>query len=540
MALSLVVRNGMLYDGLGNPGRLADVGIDGDRNAIIGDIDQPGVPSIDASGLAVAPGFINILSHGWASLQIDGSGPSELLQGVTTEVFGEAMSPGPSSPAFLSLTGDLGDSGVRADFHRLSDCLDYMASRGLSMNVASFVGGHNLRAIAGGLQNRPLTAPELDQLRGVVDEEMAEGALGIGTALIYAPGNYASTDELTALAEVVGRQDGPYISHLRSEGDQFLECLKELITIGARAQCRSEVYHLKAAGTHNHHEMELAIEGIDAARATGQKVGANMYPYTAGATALAFSIPADFHEGGPAQLARRLGDPAVRSQILKRLNTRSDEFENLFLGADSGRGIVLMSDLPDGTSAAGRFLVDVGAHLGISDPAEALLNILQRAPDIEAAYFMMSEDNVELGLRQPWVSLGSDAGTEGIPDPGKPGEPTHPRTYGTFARLLGHYCRDRQLFTLEEAIRKITSQPASVVHLADRGLLTPGAFADLAIFDPATVGDHATYNDPHQLAAGMRHVIVNGETAVADGVIQNARPGRRLRRAHPHPLIPAP
>jgi N-acyl-D-amino-acid deacylase len=525
---TLTIRNGLVYDGTGAPPVAADVGIEDDRVVLVGELPGTDAPSIDASGLAVCPGFINVLSHAWLSLQADGAGASELLQGVTTEIFGEAFSPGPTTPALVDEVGaTYGRDGGRFDFERLSEGLDYIEKSGVTMNVASFLGGHNLRGIGAGMDNRPLTSAELDRLRALVDEEMAEGALGIGTALIYAPGNYATTDELVALCEVVGGHDGLYISHLRSEGDSFLECLEELITIGQRAGCRTEVFHLKAAGTANHPKMAEAIERIQAARDAGQAVSADMYPYTAGGTALAASIPPAFHAGGTSALLKRLDDPATRAEILAAVRERSTEFENLFLGAGSGEGILLIADLRDGTPAAGRRLADVGRDLGVDDPAEALLRVVRSDPDMAAAYFMMSEENVELGLRQPWVSIGSDSQTL---DATMAEGPAHPRAYGSFSRVLGHYRRERGLFPVEEAVRRMTSLAADNLRLADRGRLVAGAFADVVVFDPDTVGDTATWEQPHSYATGVEHVLVNGEPVVRNGAVLDARPGRRLRR----------
>jgi N-acyl-D-amino-acid deacylase len=527
MTLSLTIRDGLVYDGTGAPPVRADVGIEGDRIVVLGDLPDTDAPTIDATGLAVSPGFINMLSHAWASLQLDGAGPSELLQGVTTEVFGEAFSPGPTTPDFITLVRNGLGFDARCDFDRLSEGLDHIEKSGVTMNVASFLGGANLRVAGAGMDNRPLTAAELDRLRGLVEEEMAEGALGIGTALIYAPGNYATTDELVALCEIVGAHDGLYISHLRSEGDAFLECLDELIDIGQRASCRAEVFHLKAAGTANHPKMAQAIDRIQQARDAGQPVSADMYPYTAGGTALAAAIPPAFHAGGAGALLERIDDSASRAEILTALRSPSTEFENLFLAANNGEGIGLAADLADGTPAAGRSLMAVAADLGIDDPAEALLRIVRGNPSMSAIYFLMSEDNVELGLQQPWVSFGSDSQTMDVT---AARGPAHPRSYGTFARVLGHYRRDRGLFTLEEAIRRMTSLAADTLRLPDRGRLVAGAAADVVVFDPDAIGDVATYEQPHAYATGVHHVVVNGVAVVRDGDVLDARPGRRLRR----------
>ena len=532
MSRSYVIRNGLVHDGLGGEPRRADVGIDGDRIVAVGDVaTTEDCAQIDATGLVVAPGLINVLSHAWQTIQLDGSCRSDLVQGVTTEVFGEGVSLGPSSRALLEAVPER--AGTRLDFPRLSAGLDHIEAGGTSVNVASFIGGQNLRVLAAGADDRPLTGDELNTLCALVDEEMADGALGIATALIYAPESYATTEDLIRLAEVVGRHDGLYISHLRSEGDRFLECLDELIEIGRRAACRVEAYHLKAGGTHNHHKMRLAIDRITAARASGQQVGADMYPYVAACTDLAAAIPPRHHAGGPAALAARLAEPATRALIVAEMDARDGDFENLFMGAGRGRGIVFLRDLADGTAAAGRTLAEVAGAMGIGHPAAALLEIVRADPTQQVCYFVMSEDNVRLGLVQPWVSICSDAEAVG---PGSlRDELTHPRAYGSFARILGHYSRDLGLFPLAEAIRKMTSLPARTLRLTDRGRLAPGAFADVIVFDPAEVRDLADYDDPRQYATGMRHVLVNGQPVLADGEVLAARPGRRLRRGSSGP-----
>ena len=534
MALTRIVRGGTVYDGSGGEGVRADVGIEGDRVVQVGtDLpDAPGAEVVDATGLAVTPGFVNVLSHAWGSLQRDGSGASDLLQGVTTEVFGEALSLGPSDERFATYASALGASeDVRVVFDRLGQGLDHLVGAGVAPNVASFVGGHNLRILGAGFDDRPLTAAELDRLCGVMEEEMSDGALGIGTALIYPPGRFARTAELTQLCRVVGRHGGTYISHLRSEGDQFLECLEELIQIGRDAGCAVENYHLKAAGRHNWHKMQLAIDRIQRARDEGQPVHADMYPYTAGGTALAAAIPPPFHVGGPDALRQRLEDPAVRRDVVAELHRHSDDFENLFLAASAGEGVVFPDDVA-GLSTRGQSLVDVAGQLGVDDAAEALVEVVRRAPDTGVLYFIADEANVELGLAQPWVSLGSDAAAHPCAPPFTD-DGAHPRTYGTFARFLGHYVRERQVTSFADAVRRMTSLPASNLGLASRGMLTPGAFADVVVLDPDRVRDAATYDEPHRYAEGVRHVLVNGETVVRDGAVTTARPGRRLRRGTP-------
>ena len=531
MPASVVVQGGTVYDGTGEPGRPADVVIDGDRVVGIvspGDAPDNGVQVIDATGQAVAPGFINVLSHAWGSIQMDPTGASDALQGVTTEIFGEAFSLGPGSPEFARLMADWSSRGAEVNFPRLSEGLAYLESRGVGLNVASFIGGHNLRVLGAGFDDRALEPAEIDRLRGVVEEEMQEGALGIGTALIYPPGRFASTEELVALSEVVGRYDGTYISHMRSEGDQFLECLDELLHIGRAAGVRTEVYHLKAAGQSNWHKMKQAIDAIEEARSAGQAVSANMYPYTAGGTSLASSIPPKYHVGGMDALLERLGQPAERSEMVADISQPSDEFENLYLASGGGEGILFFNDLADGTPARGRRLSEVAAAMG-SEEIPALLEIVAQQPGIGVAYFIIDEDNIRLGLSQPWVSIGSDAAAHQAVPPFTDNA-AHPRAYGTFSRFLGRYCRDEGLIPLAEAVRRMTSLPADNLGLRDRGRLAPGQFADIVVFDPANIADRSDFVEPHRYAVGVQHVLVNGTPVVLGGDLTHATPGRRIRR----------
>jgi N-acyl-D-amino-acid deacylase len=529
VTLTLVIRGGTVYDGTGAPGVAADVLISGDTVVDVGRApDTVDAPQLDATGLAVVPGFVNVLSHAWADLQRDGSAASELVQGVTTEVFGESLSPGPTDPEFARYFADAYGGQARTDFPHLGDGLDLLVRGGVAPNVASFVGGENLRTMGAGFDDRRLTSQELDRLRGLLDEEMAEGALGLGTALIYAPGRYADTDELVALSEVVAHHDGLYISHLRSEGDAFIAAVDELLEIGDRAEVRTEIYHLKAAGRRNWPVMGRVVERIERARGEGKPVGANMYPYDAGGTALAACVPPRHHDGGPKALAERLADDATRAAIAAEIREESAGYENLFLAAGGGSGILLARDMTDGTAVRGRRLDDVGRELGL-DEADALVEIVRRDPLMPAAYFMIDEANIEMGLGRSWVSVGSDA-TAHPADPPWTDEAAHPRTYGTFARVLGRYCRERRVMTFPEAIRRMTSLPADTLRLAGRGRIAPGSFADVVVLDPATVADRATWEDPHRYAVGVRDVLVNGVAAVRGGRLTGARPGRRLRR----------
>ena len=529
VALSVVIAGGTVFDGTGGPGRTADVLIEQDRVVEIGPSPaEHGALVVDATGLAVTPGFINVLSHAWSAMQKDGSAESELRQGVTTEVFGESASPGPTSSAYAAFVRDFYGSWTRAEFAHLGDGLDDLVRGGVSPNVASFVGGANLRTLGAGFDDRRLTSSELQTICALLDEEMRDGALGLGTALIYPPGRFADTDELVALCEVVAAHDGLYISHLRSEGDAFSAAVDELMAINERAGVRAEIYHLKAAGRANWPLMADVIDRITVARDRGRAISANMYPYEAGGTSLASCIPPKYHEGGPEALAARLTDERQRRAMALDMTRGSAEFENLLLASGGGRGVLLLRDLTDGTDARGRTLDAVGADLGVGDE-DALLEIVARDPWIQAAFFIIDPANIELGLAEPWVSIGSDS-------PAHPATPpwtddaTHPRTYGTFARVLGPYVRERGLFTFAEAVRRMTSLSADTLRLTNRGRLGPGYFADVVVLDPATVADTATWTEPHSYSVGVQHVLVNGEVAVLDGEATAARPGRRLRR----------
>ncbi|MFI6505878.1 amidohydrolase family protein [Nonomuraea typhae] len=531
MASSLMIRGGTVHDGTGGPGRVADVLVEGDRIVAIGPgLDGHGAPALDATGLVVSPGFVNVLSHAYFTLESDGRGLSDLYQGVTTQIFGEGLSIGPLTPALRAeLEASFGSGTPPLVWERLSEFLAHLESKGVVQNVASFVGAHNLRMMGAGSDDRPMSAAELSHVQGVLGEEMADGALGLGSALIYPPGCFAPTAELVALCQVVARYDGMYISHLRSEGDHFLDAVDELIEIGRRAGVRAEIYHLKAAGRHNWPKMTRAIERIEAARAGGQPVTADIYPYLAGQTQLAAAIPPHFHEGGHAALAARLADPAERARIREGVRTPSDRWENIYLASGGADGVMLLPG-PEGPAARYRGLsLGQAAQERGADPVEMLLELVEQDPALYAMYFMMNEDVLRAALRNPWVSVGSDAESCAA-EPPHTDVPTHPRAYGTFARILGTYVRDEGLLSLGEAVRRMTSLPAGNLGLRDRGVLTAGAYADIVVFDPDTVTDLATYEDPHRYARGVRHVVVNGETAFADGRPTGRLPGRALRR----------
>jgi N-acyl-D-amino-acid deacylase len=523
MPIDLVLRGGTVVDGTGAPAYRADVGIHGDRIVAVGTVSATGDTELDASGCVVAPGFINVLSHAYGTLQKDPRGLSDLYQGVTTEIFGEGYSLGPVAGRLVEeKVPEYPTTGVRLKWPRLGDFLSHLETTGVGPNVASFVGADNLRMIHAGADDRPLTGDELGAACRLLDEELAAGALGVASALIYAPGAYASTDELVAYAEVVGKHDALYISHIRDEADRLLVALGEVVEIARRSGARAEVYHLKAIGRHNRPLMAEALDLIDRARAEGLRVTADLYPYEAGCTVLNACIPPAFHDGGLDALVRRLTDSATRAAIKTAITSPGGDWQNLYFGAGGAEGVLLLGGGPP--HVAGKTLAEV---CGPADPVDTLLDLVRAAPELLAAYFFVAEENIRLALRRPWVSVCSDSEAPSA-EPPFTGTPTHPRAYGSFARVLGRYVHDGGL-TLEDAVRRMTSLPTTNLRLADRGTVHEGAFADLAVFEPDQVRDHATYRQPHRYATGMRHVLVNGRIAFRDGQPTGTLAGRALR-----------
>jgi N-acyl-D-amino-acid deacylase len=528
--LDVVITGGEVYDGLGGGPVPADVAIVGDRVAGVtprpaGGAGQPpeAVVVIDAAGRAVCPGFINILSHSNVSILRDPRSLGELTQGVTTEIFGEGSSMGPLTPAMRAeLAESIAPLEVR--WNRLSEYLRYVEKRGTSQNVGSFLGGSTIRANVVGHGNRPAEPAEVDRMRGLVAEEMADGALGIASALIYPPGSYASTEELIAICRAAADHDGCYASHVRDEGAALHEAIGEFLAICRGAGLRGEVFHLKAAGSDNWDQMPGAIEMLEAARAAGDPVTADVYPYTASATGLSTVIPDRYHDGGQAVLFDRLADPVVRREIRGELESTGRWAD----GYGAEEILLLQFDRPEYQHYQGRSLADVAAERG-SDPLDTAMDLM--ATDrtrVECAFMSMSEDNLRSALIRPWVGISSD-GASMAPEGYFLRAPTHPRAYGSFARVLGHYVRDRGLLTLAEAIRKMSGLPAATLGLAGRGVLRPGAFADVVVFDPATVTDRATFAQPHQLSVGVTEVLVNGQVAVTGGESTGRLAGRALR-----------
>lgn len=526
----VIIRNGTIYDGSGEPGYRGDVAIQGDRIVAIGDIGAARAETeIGAEGLAVSPGFINMLSWSTESLIEDGRSQGEIRQGITLEVMGEGWSMGPLNDAMKQLAvEEQTDVKYDIEWTTLGQYLDYLVSRGVSPNVASFVGATSVRIHEIGEEYRPPTPEELERMRALVRRAMEEGAMGLASALIYAPGFYAKTDELIELAKVVSDYDGMYISHMRSEGNKLLEAVDEFLTIAREADVVAEIYHLKAAGKDNWDKMEQVIEKVESARAQGVQITANMYTYTAGATSLAASFPPWAHEGGFEELVERLRDPTTRARIEREMATPSDEWENLSLmsGPD---GILLIGVKTEGLKPLiGKTLAEMAANRGKSPQETAVDLVLEDDSPLGTVYFMMSEDNVKKQIALPWVSFGSDAGsmaTEGVFLKSS----THPRAYGNFARLLGKYARDEEVIPLGEAVRRLSSLPAENMKIKNRGRLTPDYFADVVVFDPEEIQDHATFEKPHQYSTGMIHVWVNGIQVLKDGEHTGATPGRVVR-----------
>ncbi len=511
----VIIRNGTVYDGSGSPPIEADVAVNADTIAAIGRLENVGARSeIDARGMAVVPGFINMLSWANTSLIEDGRSQSDVRQGVTLEIFGEGTSMGPLNN---SMKKDLRESqsDIRYDvtWTTLGEYLDDLVGRGVSTNVASFVGATTVRIHELGYEDRAPTSAELDRMRALVRQAMEEGALGLGTSLIYVPASFSTTEELIELAKVAAEYDGLYISHMRSEGGRLLEAVEEVLQIARRAGIRAEIYHLKASGRDNWHKMDSVITVVEQARANGIEITADMYTYPASSTGLTVAIPSWAQEGGHEALVERLNDPATRSKIRAELDMRPAD-KTLLVSFRSDRLKPLI----------GKTLAEAAELRGMA-PADVLLDlIVEDDSRVGVVYFMMSEENLRKQIRLPWVSFGSDGGSmsaEGVFLKNN----THPRAYGNFARLLRKYVREEQLISLEEAIRRLTSLPASNLKIDRRGRLAPGYFADVVVFDPDRVQDHATFEEPHQYATGVVHVLVNGTPVIKDGEHTGATPG---------------
>lgn len=538
MSFDVVIKGGTVYDGTGSPGIAADVAIAGDTVARIGVVDEADIAEagavIDATGMAVAPGFINMLSHSYMSLLKDPRSLSELKQGVTTQLMGEGWSMGPVTEQDRPKLAEA--YGGEPPWNSLREFLVYSEKKGVSQNVSSLIGATTLRIHGAGYEDRPMTPAELDKVKGIVADEMADGAMGIGSALIYPPGCYAPTEELIELAKVAGQYGGKYFSHLRSEGDEWEQAIAELLRISREGQLPAEVWHLKAAGKHNWAKMDVVLDTLEAARDAGEPISADIYPYTAGGTGLAACVPPRYAMGGSEALLARLADPSIRKEIAQAMATEINcGWENLYLASGGAEGVFLAGarakDTTDEALVAemaqvgGRTLAAYAASVG-RDPVDAALDLIERA-GVGCMYFIIDEANIAKAVSRPWIAVGSDAASTAA-EPPYTDSPAHPRTYGTFARFLGHYCRDLGLAPLTEGIHRMTGLPAGTLELDRRGQLQPGWFADVVVFDPDTFVDKATYEDPHNYAVGMSHVFVNGTHVLRDGEHTGTFAGRAI------------
>jgi N-acyl-D-amino-acid deacylase len=518
-SFDVIIRGGTVYDGTGGAPVRADVGIRGDRIAAVRDLAREEAGTVvEAGGMAVAPGFINMLSWSNESLIADSRSQGEIREGVTTQILGEGTSMGPLN-AEMKRRAIASQSDFKYDmpWNTLAEYLSYLEKRGVSQNVASFIGAATVRTYVLGREDRQPTPAELDQMRDLVRREMEAGALGIGTALIYAPGAYATTEELIELCKVAAHYHGKYISHVRSEGPKLIEGIEELMRIAREAGLPAEIHHLKAAGEKNWGKMDGVLALIESARKEGLKITANMYFYTASSTGLDSFIPVWAHSGGGAALFRRLQDPETRAKISREMHARGGLPRTLLVRFKSQqlRGLI------------GKTLQEVAAERG-KDQIDTLLDlVLEDRSRVQAVFFTIDEDNIRKQLRYPWVSVGSDAPSM-APEGHFLNASTHPRAYGNFARLLGKYVREENVISLQEAVRRLSALPAGNLGLDRRGLLREGMFADVVVFDPATISDRATYEEPHQYAVGMKHVFVNGVQVLKDGEHTGARPGRAL------------
>lgn len=543
----VIIRNGTLYDGSGKAPIQADLGIIADTIAFIGDLKKAiSDKEIDATGMAVAPGFINMLSWATESLLIDGNSQADIRQGVTLEVFGEGNSMGPLNDKMkanlLERSKRDPEAAYTLDWTTLGEYLESLERRGVAPNVASFIGATSVRIHEIGYENRPPTPEELERMKALVRVAMEEGAMGVGSSLIYAPANYSSTEELIEICKVAGEYNGMYITHMRSEGNSILKAVDETIRIGKEANLAAEIYHLKMAGKENWNKLDTVLAKIDSANQAGIKLTTDMYTYTAGATGLDAAMPPWLQEGGLKEWIARMKDPKIRKQALEEMRKPSDKWENLLLMAGSPENVLLLQFSNDSLKKfTGKTLAEVANIYGKSPEETAMDLVATDSTRVGTAYFMMSEENVKRQIALPYMSFGSDAGspaTEGVFLKSS----THPRAYGNFARLLGKYVRDEKVIPLEEAIRKLTALPASNLKIKKRGTLAPGYFADVVIFDPTKIKDNATFEKPHQYSTGMVHVFVNGVQVLENGEHTNKKPGRVVRGPgwKPKAVVPVP
>ncbi|HVO80182.1 MAG TPA: D-aminoacylase [Terriglobales bacterium] len=527
----VIIRNGRIIDGTGNPWVSGDVALRGERIAAIGNLAEATAKrTIDASGLIVSPGFIDMLGQSEMALLIDNRSLSKLSQGITTEITGEGASIAPQNATTLaSLAPELDRYHLKVDWTTLDGYFARLEKSGTPLNLGTYVGAAQVREAVLGSANRAPSPEELEKMKDLVAQAMQQGAFGISTALIYPPGHYAKTDELVELAKVVGQYGGIYATHMRSEGRFEVRAIDEALQIGREARVPVEIFHLKVIGKSRWGSMPKIVAKIQAARDSGQDVSADMYPYVAGGTALAASLPPWVADGGRIKLLERLHDPATRSRIKEELKTEHDDWENLFLDSGGGRGVMVAGiEKPELKQFDGKTIAEI-AEIEKKSETDALMDlVVEDEARTGAIYFIAGEDDLQYGLKQPWTSIGLDA-NESSPDGPLFEAHDHPRAYGSMPRFLGHYVREQHLLPLEQAIRKITSLPAQRERLRDRGLLKVGYFADVTVFDPATVVDHATYENPVQLSEGVKYVFVNGQLEFENGRLTGAAAGQVLR-----------
>ena len=527
----IIIRGGTIVDGSGGQPFVGDVGTRGDAIVAVAPTLKGTAPRIiEANGLAVAPGFVNMLSWATESLIEDGAGESDIRQGVTLEVMGEGWSMGPYNEEMVRLeTERQRDIKYKIDWRTLRQYLDKMEKRGIAPNIASFVGATTVRMHELGEGDVDPTLAQLARMQNQVRKAMNEGAMGLGSSLIYAPATFAETPELIALAKASAECGGMYISHIRNESDQLLEAIDELITIARESGGPAEIYHLKQAGRDNWGKLDAVIKRVEAARASGIRITADMYTYVAGATGLNAAMPPWVQAGGHEQWVARLKDPAVRARVVAEMRAKPVGWENLYYQAGSAEKVLLLGfKNPALKPLAGKTLAEVARMRGKGPEETAIELVIEDGSRVGTAYFLMDEANVARQSALPWMGFGSDEAAK-APRGVFLKLGTHPRAYGNFARLLGKYVREEKRVTLQEAVRRLTSFPAANLGITDRGLVKPGMMADLAIFDPATITDKATFDNPQQFAVGMRHVLVNGQPVLLNGEMTSARPGRAVR-----------
>jgi N-acyl-D-amino-acid deacylase len=525
-----IIKNGLIYDGNGGLPYKADIGINADTITFIGYISgADGNTITDVKGMPVTPGFINMMGHSEVSLLIDGRGQSDIRQGVTTEIFTESSMAPLNADMKKQALQSQGDIKFDVPWNTIGEYMNHVVSKGISPNIATLVGTGTIRQFVIGEGNRAPTAIELDSMRTQVRKAMQEGALGVTNALIYPPDFFAKTDEIVALAKEASAYGGCYTSHMRSEGDKLIDAVNELISISKQANITAEIHHLKAAGKDNWNKMDSVIAIVNKARSEGLPITADMYNYTAGGTGLTATMPPTLQDGGFGKLRERLKNKSIREQIKKEMDTKTDKWENFYYGTGTPSNILLVGFKQDSLKKyTGKTLAEIAGIRGTSPEETAMDLIVQDSTRVETIYFLMDENNVKKEVALPWTSFGSDEGSytnEGVFLKSN----AHPRAYGNFARLLGKYVRDEKLISLQQAIQKLAKLPSQTLKLVKRGEIKVGNYADLVVFNPATITDHATFEKPHQYATGVIHVWINGTQVLKDGEHTNAKPGRFLK-----------